>query len=88
MTVKYQVDGNVFREITTNWFCASVNQFLIKARQVDVDQTGNTVEHFQLNDGRIFKRLINSRTVDTHKTSNARPQTTRSTMSDSITQPR
>ena len=89
MAVQYQIDGNVFREITTNWFCASINEFLIKVRQVDTDQIGNTVEHFQLNDGRVFMRLVpNSRAVDVPKASNTRPQTMLPKIGDSITQPR
>jgi hypothetical protein len=89
MAVQYQIDGNVFCEITTNWLCASVNEFLIKARQLDTDQTGNTVEHFQLNDGRVFTRLVpNSRVADVPKTSNTRPQNMLPKIGDSITQPR
>ena len=69
MAVKYQVDGNIFREITTNWLCASINEFLIKARKFGADPAGNTIEYFQLNDGRVFTRSIpNSVEVsqDTH----------------------
>ena len=58
MAVQYQVDGNVFFEIKTNWLCASVNEFLIKARQLDTDQAGNTIEYFQLNDSRVFTREV------------------------------
>ena len=58
MAVRYQIDGDIFREITPHWLCASINEFLIKVRKTDVDQTGATVEHLQLNDGRIFTRLI------------------------------
>jgi hypothetical protein len=58
MTVQYQVDGNIFFEIKTNWLCASVNEFLIKARQLDTDQAGNTIEYFQLNDSRVFTREV------------------------------
>jgi len=60
MAVRYQVDGDIFLEITPNWLCASINEFLIKARQVATDQTGNTIEYFQLNDGRVFTRPIPS----------------------------
>lgn len=60
MAVRYQVDGDIFREITPNWLCASINEFLIKARQVATDQTGNTIEYFQLNDGRVFTRPVPS----------------------------
>ena len=48
MTVKYQIDGDIFLEITTNWLCPTINEFLIKARQFSTDQAGNTVEHLQL----------------------------------------
>jgi hypothetical protein len=58
MAVQYQVDGNIFSEITTNWLCAHVREFLIKARQLGTDQAGNAVEYFQLNDGRVFTRLV------------------------------
>jgi hypothetical protein len=60
MAVRYQVDGDIFREITPNWLCASISEFFIKARQVATDQTGNTIEYFQLNDGRIFERPVPS----------------------------
>lgn len=60
MAVKYQVDGNIFREITPNWLCASVSEFFIKARRIATDQTGNTIEYFQLNDGRVFERQVPS----------------------------
>ncbi|MFZ5912523.1 MAG: hypothetical protein ACOYYU_21165 [Chloroflexota bacterium] len=58
MKVRYQVDGDIFREISTNWLCAYVNEYLIKARRFATDQAGNPVEHFQLNDGRVFTRLV------------------------------
>ena len=60
MAVQYQIDGNIFREITTNWLCASVNEFLIKARQFYTDPAGNTVEYVQLNDSRVFTRQVSS----------------------------
>jgi hypothetical protein len=62
-----------------NWFCPTINEFLIKARQFSSDQAGNTVEHLQLNDGRVFTRLVsNPKTVEVAKTSNARSQNIRS----------
>jgi hypothetical protein len=89
MAVQYQVDGNVLLEIKTNWLCASINEFLIKARQLDTDQAGNTIEYFQLNDSRVFTRLVpNSRAVDVPKANNTRPQTLLPKMGDSITQSR
>jgi hypothetical protein len=47
MAVQYQVDGNIFSEITTNWLCAHVREFLIKARQLGTDQAGNAVEYLR-----------------------------------------
>ena len=74
MAVQYQVDGNIFREISANWLCAYVSEFLIKARKLDTDQAGNTVEHLQLNDGRIFTRLVPSlQSSNIRKASNSRP---------------
>ena len=58
MSVKYQLDGDVFREITANWLCANVKEYIVKARVVDTDQAGNIIENFQLNDGRVFTRQI------------------------------
>lgn len=72
MVVKYQVDGNVFLEIKTNWLCAFVNEFLIQARQLDTDQAGNTIENLQLNDGRVFTRQVPSlKTLDVPQASNS-----------------
>jgi len=58
MSVKYQLDGDIFREITANWLCANVKEYLVKARMVETDQAGNIIENFQLNDGRVFTRQI------------------------------
>ena len=58
MTVHYQVNGDIFSEIRTNWLCAYVDEFLIKARQFDTDQDANRVEYLQLDDGRVFSRLV------------------------------
>jgi len=72
MAVKYQVDGNVFLEIKTNWLCAFVNEFLIQARQLDTDQAGNTIEYLQLNDSRVFTRQVPSpQTLDVPQVSNS-----------------
>ena len=77
MAVQYQVDGNIFLEITTNWLCAYAREFLIKARQFDTDQAGNTIEHLQLNDGRMFTRLVpGPRAVHISKVTNTRPRNT------------
>ncbi len=91
MAVKYQIDGNIFLEINTNWFCASVNEFLIKARQLDTDLAGNTVEHVQLNDGRIFTRLVSSPKAVEVATTSRSPhlQSVRQALHEqSLTQPR
>lgn len=92
MTIQYEIDENIFLEINTNWLCPSVNEFLIKARHLDTDQAGNSVEYFQLNDGRVFIRPINSgpRSVEKPKSSKNRPwKNIRPAMTDrSITQPR
>ena len=58
MSIKYQLDGDIFREITTNWLCANVKEYLVKARVVETDHAGNIIENFQLNDGRVFTRQI------------------------------
>jgi hypothetical protein len=90
MAVKYQVDGNVFLEIKTNWLCASVNEFLIQARQLDTDQAGNTIEYFQLNDSRVFTRQIpSSRTLDIPQASNTNLRDSWPVIRErSVTQPR
>ena len=81
MAVQYQVDGNIFREITTNWLCAYANEFLIKAHQIDTDQAGNTVEYLQLSDGRVFTRLVpGPRAVHISKVSKFRPRNTQPTI--------
>ena len=58
MPIKYEVDGNIFREINENWLVASVNEYLIQAREIKTDRLGNKIEMFQLNDGRVFTRLV------------------------------
>lgn len=60
MTVQYQINGDVFSEITTSWLCVHTRDFLIKARQFDTDQSGNVIEHVQLNDGRVFTRTASA----------------------------
>jgi hypothetical protein len=56
MSVKYEIDGDIFREMRGNWLFVHVKEFLIKARKVEKDQAGNVIEYLQLNDGRIFSR--------------------------------
>jgi len=58
MAIKYQVDGDIFREITEKWLFAYVREYRINARVFETDQAGNMVENFQLNDGRVFTRKI------------------------------
>lgn len=58
MAVKYQVDGDIFREITEKWPFAYVSEHLIRARKFETDQYGNQVEYLQLGDGRIFERAV------------------------------
>jgi hypothetical protein len=58
MSIKYQVDGNIFREITEKWLCANVNEYLIKARRIDTDSAGNKIENYLLNDGRMFIKML------------------------------
>ena len=60
MSVKYEVDGNIFREMNGNWLAVRVKEYLIVARKVEKDQAGNVSEYFQLNDGRVFTRLISA----------------------------
>jgi len=90
MAVQYQINGNIFCEITSNWLCASVNEFLIKARQLDTDQAGNSVEYFQLNDSRVFAREVpGPQTLDVPKVSNIQRWDSRLVIREhSITQPR
>ena len=58
MDVKYQVDGDIFREITGNWLCAFVKESVIVARTSESDPAGNTIEYFKLSDGRVFTKEI------------------------------
>ncbi len=58
MKIQYQVEGNVFSEINTNWLCAYAKESLIVARRFDTDNTGNAIEQLQLSDGRMFVRLV------------------------------
>ena len=57
MSIKYQVDGNIFREITEKWLCANVSEYLIKARRIETDSAGNEIENYLLNDGRMFSKV-------------------------------
>jgi hypothetical protein len=73
MSIQYQIDEHIFREITPNWLCASVREFLIKARKFETDQAGNIIEYVQISDGRVFTRLIsNSHVANVAQTPDAR----------------
>jgi len=63
MSIKYQVDGNIFREITEKWLCADVSEYLIKARRIETDSAGNKIEKYLLNDGRIFTKMLTGQQV-------------------------
>ena len=58
MAIKYEVNGDIFREINEKFLVAYVNEYLIKDRVFQTDAAGNKVEFFQLNDGRCFSRII------------------------------
>ena len=58
MSIKYQVDGNIFREITEKWPFANVSEYLIKARGIETDSAGNEIENYLLNDGRMFSKVL------------------------------
>ena len=58
MSIKYQVDGNIFREITEKWLFANVSEYLIKARRIETDSAGNKIESYLLNDGRMFTKVL------------------------------
>ncbi len=89
MRIRYQIDGNIFREISSNWLCAFVNECLIKIRKTDTDQAGNSIEYFQLNDGRVFTRPVSSpKYVEVPRNSNARLRNIRSAIPEPMTQPR
>jgi len=90
MPIKYEIDGNVFREIRENWLSAYVREFLVLARRLETDQAGNEIESFQLNDGRIFRRALgNARSaVSTSRTIPSRTRMTAIRADHSVTQPR
>ena len=88
MAIKYQVDGDIFREITTNWLCASINEFLIKIRKTELDQDGAVIEFLQLNDGRVFSRPVPVTQAVNASRYNTRMRNTRLAIHDAITQSR
>lgn len=58
MSIKYEIDGDIFREMSGSWLYVRVKEYLITARKIETDQDGNISEYFQLNDGRVFTRQI------------------------------
>ena len=71
MSVKYEVDGNIFREMSGNWLSVRVKEYLITARKIETDQNGITSEYFLLNDGRVFTRKIPALNTSNVKSSQA-----------------
>jgi hypothetical protein len=58
MSIKYEVDGDIFREMSGNWLYVRVKEFIITARKIETNQDGSISEYFLLNDGRVFTRRI------------------------------
>ncbi|MEW6028383.1 MAG: hypothetical protein ACOYZ8_10540 [Chloroflexota bacterium] len=88
MAVKYQVDGDIFREITEKWPFAYVSEHLIRARKYGTDQAGNQIEYFQLSDGRVFERAVTRSQV---RAATSEPKTRpvfQRQVSQPVTQPR
>lgn len=77
MSVKYQINGDIFQEIAEKWLFAYVREFLIKKRAYETDPAGNLVEYFQLNDGRIFSRPVSAVRADVASKSETRTRTPR-----------
>jgi hypothetical protein len=77
MSVKYQVDGDIFQEIAEKWLFAYVREFLIKKRAYETDPAGNLIEYFQLNDGRIFSRPVSALQAEVTSKSKTHARTTR-----------
>jgi hypothetical protein len=71
MSVKYEVDGDIFREMSGNWLYVRVKEYLITARKIETDQDGSTSEYFLLNDGRVFTRKIPAPNTSDVKSSQA-----------------
>ena len=93
MSIKYQVDGNIFREITEKWLCANVSEYLIKARRIETDSAGNKIENYLLNDGRMFTKVLTGQqasnvTGETKSHLNPARRVVSSLGNQSITQPR
>lgn len=64
MSVEHQVDDDIFQEIAEEWLFTYVREFLNKKRAYETDHTGNLIEYFQWNDGRIFSRPISAPQAD------------------------
>jgi hypothetical protein len=58
MPTKYQINGDIFLEITEKWPFAYVKECLIRARELRMDKAGNRKEYLQLSDGRVFARTV------------------------------
>jgi len=71
MSIKYEVVGDIFREMSGNWLYVRVKEYLITARKTETDQDGNISEYFQLEDGRVFTREIPAPNASGAKTSQA-----------------
>ena len=78
MSVKCQIDGDIFQEIAEEWLFTYVREFLIKKRAYEADQTGNPIEYFQWNDGRIFSRPISAPQADVASKSEIHARTSHS----------
>ena len=75
MSVKYEVDGDIFREMRGNWLYVRVKEYLITARKIETNQDGSISEYFLLNDGRVFTRRI-----PVPNTSNVKPSQAQTSM--------
>ena len=58
MAIKYEIDGDIFREINVKFLVAYVKESLIIARGIQTDAAGNKSELLRLNDGRYFSRTL------------------------------
>jgi ferritin len=77
MSVKCQIDGDIFQEMAEKWLFTYVREFLIKKRAYETDQTGNLIEYFQWNDGRIFSGPVSAPQADVASKSESHAHTRR-----------
>lgn len=77
MSVKCQIDDDIFQEIAEKWLFAYVREFLIKKRAYETDPAGNLIEYFQWNDGRIFSRPVPAPQADVASKSEIHARTPR-----------